>query len=96
VNCPTWKHYLEVSRLYKEHTLSEEAEQVMSAKSVTGRSAWSRFFDETLGAARFELDGEVLTEQEVLSKLHNPDRELRQKCPSPRSPQTFRRASREL
>ena len=72
-----WKHYLRVSRQYKEHTLSEEAEQVMSAKNVTGRAAWNRYFDETLGAARFDYDGEKLTEQEVLSKLHNPGREIR-------------------
>jgi len=76
----SWKHYLATSRLYKEHTLSEEAEKVMSAKSVTSRSAWNRYFDETLGAARFELDGELLTEQQVLSKLHNPDRELRERA----------------
>lgn len=75
-----WKHYLETSRLYKPHTLSEEAEKVMSAKSVTARSAWNRFFDETLGAARFELDDESLTEQQVLSKLHSPDRELRKRA----------------
>jgi len=75
-----WKHYLLVSRQYKEHTLSEEAEQVMSAKSVTGRAAWTRYFDETLGAARFQLDGEKLTEQEVLSKLHNTDRSLRKRA----------------
>jgi oligoendopeptidase F len=75
-----WKHYLEVSRMYKDHTLSEDAEKIMSAKSVTGRAAWNRYFDETLGAARFELNGESLTEQEVLSKLHNPDRELRKKA----------------
>lgn len=75
-----WKHYLETSRLYKPHTLSEEAEKVMSAKSVTSRSAWNRFFDETLGAARFELDDESLTEQQVLSKLHSPDRELRKRA----------------
>lgn len=75
-----YHHYLVTSRLYKEHTLEEQAEQVMSAKSVTGRSAWNRFFDETLGAARFELDGEKLPEQEVLSKLHSSDRDLRKRA----------------
>jgi oligoendopeptidase F len=75
-----WKHYLRVSRQYKDHTLGEEAEQVMSAKSVTGRAAWTRFFDETLGAARFHFEGEKLTEQEVLSKLHNTDRNLRKQA----------------
>lgn len=72
-----YKHYLESSRRYKDHVLEEGQEKVMSAKSVTGRSAWVRFFDETLGAAKFELDGEELSEQEVLSKLHESDRDLR-------------------
>lgn len=90
-----WKHYLEVSRLYKDHVLSEDAEQVMSAKSVTGRAAWNRYFDETLGAARFELDGEELTEQEVLSKLHKPDRELRQRAHKSLT-STFKKHSRTL
>jgi len=75
-----YRHYLKVSRLYKNHTLSEQAEQVMSAKSVTSRSAWNRYFDETLGAARFKLDGKKLTEQQVLSKLHESDRELRRRA----------------
>ncbi len=75
-----WKHYLETSRRYKEHTLSEDAEKVMNAKSVTGRSAWNRYFDETIGAARFEFKGEKLPEQEVLSKLHSADREIRKKA----------------
>lgn len=90
-----WKHYLEVSRMYKEHTLTEEAEKVMSAKSVTGRAAWNRYFDETLGAARFELEGEQKTEQEVLSKLHEPNRELRKKAHASLT-KTFQDHSRTL
>lgn len=91
----SWKHYLETSRRYKEHTLSEDAEKVMSAKSVTGRSAWNRYFDETLGAARFELDGDSLTEQEVLSKLHSPDRDLRKRAHASLT-KTFKEHSRTL
>src|SRR5699024_4831354 len=60
--------------------LGEKEEQILSAKSVTGWSAWNRYFDETLGSARFKLDGEELTEQEVLSKLHDPDRDLRKRA----------------
>jgi oligoendopeptidase F len=72
-----WKHFLESSRRYRNHILSEKEEQILTAKSVTGSKAWVRYFDETLGAARFELDGQQYTEQEVLSKLHEPDRALR-------------------
>jgi len=75
-----WKHYLETSRLYKEHTLDEKQEQVISLKSVTGKNAWIRLFDETLSSATFEFEGLELSEQEVLSKLHSPDRDIRQKA----------------
>lgn len=75
-----YRHYLELKRLRKDYLLSEPEEKILSEKAVTGRSAWTRFFDETLGAARFYIDGEELTEQETLSKLHEPDRELRQKA----------------
>lgn len=74
-----YRHYLKTSRDFKPYILSEEQEQLLSAKSVTGKQAWTRFFDETLGAARFKLDGKELTEQEILSKLHQPDRELRKR-----------------
>lgn len=75
-----YKHYLESSRRYKDHVLEEKQEQILSAKSVTGRSAWVRFFDETLGSAKFELDGKEYSEQEVLSKLHESDRDLRKRA----------------
>lgn len=74
------RHFLLASRRYKKHILSEKEEQILTAKSVTGSNAWVRYFDETLGAARFELDGETLTEQEVLSKMHESDRELRKRA----------------
>lgn len=72
-----YRHYLESSRRYKNHVLNEDQEQILSAKGVTGRSAWIRFFDETIGKAKFELDGKEYAEQEVLSKLHDGDRKLR-------------------
>lgn len=90
-----YKHYLEASRRFKDHMLSEKEEQILSAKSVTGRSAWNRYFDETLGATRFELDGEELTEQEVLSKLHEPDRDLRKQAHASLT-EKFRELSRTL
>lgn len=74
-----FRHYLETTRRYKKHILSEKEEQILSAKSVTGRNAWNRYFDETFGAARFNIDGESLTQQQALSKLHDSDRELRKR-----------------
>ena len=45
-----YRHYLEKARLYRPHVLSEPEEKVLAEKSVTGRSAWERYFGETLGA----------------------------------------------
>ena len=90
-----YRHYLEASRRFKPYILEEKQEQVISAKSVTSREAWVRFFDETMGAARFALDGETLTEQEVLSKLHDSDRELRKRAAESLT-NTFKTMSRSL
>lgn len=74
------KHYLDAARRYKPFILSEKEEQILTAKSVTGSQAWVRYFDETLGAAKFEMDGKEYSEQEVLSKMHDADREVRIKA----------------
>ncbi|MFB6271754.1 MAG: M3 family oligoendopeptidase [Salinibacter sp.] len=75
-----YRHYLETEHQRKDHVLSEAEEQILSEKRITGKNAWTRFFDETLGAARFELDGESLTQEEILSKLYQPNRRLRREA----------------
>ena len=75
-----YTHYLESSRSYKPYSLSEGQEQILSAKSVTGQSAWIRYFDETLGSATFRYAGKDKSEQEVLSLLHDPKREVRREA----------------
>ena len=75
-----WRHWLEVVRMYRPHLLSEPEEKILSEKAVTGRNAWDRFFDEVQAAARFDLDGEKLTRDQVLSKLYSGDRDLRRRA----------------
>lgn len=75
-----WRFFLQSSRRYRPHILTEAEEQILTQKSVTGAQAWIRYFDETLGAARFELGGESLPEQDVLNKLHESDRDLRRRA----------------
>lgn len=75
-----YRHWLETVRLYRPHLLTEPEEKILSEKSVTGRSAWERFFNETHSAARYELDGEKLSRDQVLSRLYAPDRALRQRA----------------
>ena len=73
-------HYLERQRLLKDYLLSEPEEKILAETTVTGRSAWNRFFDETISAMRFDLDGETITQQEILAKLYEPDRDLRRRA----------------
>ncbi len=75
-----YRHHLERERLYGDHVLSEAEEKVLVATSMTGRSAWVRYFTETMGGLRFTLDGEELSQQLVLAKLHERDRALRRRA----------------
>ncbi|MFN3596673.1 MAG: M3 family oligoendopeptidase [Rubricoccaceae bacterium] len=72
-----YRHALELKLDAREHVLSEPEERIVAEKDVTGRGAWTRFFDETLGAARFAVRGQALPLQQALAYLHDADRALR-------------------
>jgi oligoendopeptidase F len=57
--------------------LSEPEERILTEKSVTGASAWVRLFDEAMNDIPFALDGQRLTEDELLSRLYLADRSVR-------------------
>jgi len=75
-----YRHWLEVTRRYQPHRLSEPEEKILAEKSVTGRSAWTRFFSELISNTRYPFDGEELTQAAILAKLHEPDRDVRQRA----------------
>src|SRR5690606_19712150 len=76
----SYRHWLEVARLRKPYLLTEPEERILAEKEVTGRSAWTRYFNEVLGAARFEWEGEDVPLERVLKQLYDPDREGRQRA----------------
>jgi oligoendopeptidase F len=86
-----YRHWLEIVRLYSPYLLTEPEEKILAEKSVTGRSAWDRFFDETHSAARYELDGEQMSRDQILNRLYSPDRDLRR-----RAAENFTSGLREL
>ena len=49
-----WRHVLRALRKYRPYLLSEPEERIDTEKGVTGRSAWSRFYEEQLGALRVD------------------------------------------
>lgn len=75
-----YRHYLEAERRYKPFQLSEIEEQLLVEKSVTGRSAWVRFFTQLTSAIRVDYDGEKLTLTQVLTKMHDADRDVRRRA----------------
>ena len=75
-----YRHWLEITRRYQPHRLTEPEEKILAEKSVTGRSAWARFFSELMGNTRYPFDGEELTQASILAKLYDPDRSVRQRA----------------
>ncbi len=66
-------------RQEKPYQLDDKLEQLFLEKSVVGRGAWNRLFDETIAALRFEVDGEKLTLEPTLNLLQEADEAQRRK-----------------
>ena len=73
-----WRPYLRDLRVWRRHQLSDELERFVHDREVTGRTAWSRLFDETIAGMRVPFAGEHLTVNAALNKLSDPDRTIRQ------------------
>jgi oligoendopeptidase F len=73
------RHYLRTARRYRPHLLSEPEEKILAEKALTGRTAWTRLFEEQASAITVDLDeGEDPVSLEVaLSRLHAADGEVR-------------------
>ncbi len=73
-----WRPWLRDLRVFRPHQLSDDLEKLLHEKEVTGHSAWSRLFDETVAAMRVPMDGEELTVSAALNKLSDGDRSVRE------------------
>jgi oligoendopeptidase F len=73
-----WRPWLRDLRVFRPHQLSDEVEKLLHEKEVTGHSAWSRLFDETIAGMRVSLGGEALTVSAALNKLSDRDRSVRE------------------
>src|SRR5262249_49475353 len=52
-------------RAFRPYQLSDDLEKLLHEKSVAGRAAWTRLFDETIAGLRFPIGGKKLTEPEA-------------------------------
>ena len=75
-----WRPFLRDLRVFRPHELSDEAEKLLHDKSVTGAQAWNRLFDETVAGMRVPFGAETLTVSDVLNKLSDRDRSVREQA----------------
>ena len=71
------RHHLRTARRYRSHLLSEPEERVMTEKSVSGASAWTRLFAELTGALEVSIDDEAVALDVALARLMSPSRDTR-------------------
>ena len=64
-------------RATRPYQLSREIERLLHEKSVAGRAAWMRLFEQTMDALRFSIDGKELTSAEALHLLSDHDGAVR-------------------
>ena len=68
-----YKPWIDETLALRPHQLSDELENLLHEKSVTGRAAWSRLFDETMADMRFDVAGEERTMSDTLNQMTDPD-----------------------
>ncbi|HEY6076954.1 MAG TPA: M3 family metallopeptidase, partial [Gaiella sp.] len=72
-----WRHHLLSARKFRPYLLTEPEEKVVTEKSVSGVGAWSRLYEEQLGALRVSLDGQEVSLETAMARLYDTDREQR-------------------
>ena len=74
---PKYRYFLEALVEEKPYQLSQKEERILLKKEATSASAFSRLFDEHFSRLGFSFEGKKLSEEEILSKLQDPSREVR-------------------
>ena len=73
-----YKPVFDRMRAMRPYQLSDELEKFLHDNSVVGAAAWNRLFDETMAGLEFEVDGEVMQLEAVLTLLTDHDRAKRE------------------
>ena len=72
-----YRHFFEKLHLWKAHRLSEKEEQILEYKSLTGKQAFTRLFEQELSKQKFALKIEAkiqkLNQSEILNILYTSD-----------------------
>ena len=80
VTLQRYQPWLRDTRAFRPHQLDDKLEELLHEKSMTGRSAWVRLFDQTIAEMRFPYRGRNLTETEILDLLSDPQAKVRKEA----------------
>jgi oligoendopeptidase F len=72
-----YRPWIEDIRREKPYQLEDKIEQLFHEKSVTGRGAWNRLFDETIAGLRFKVEGKELTLEPTLNMMQDKNGDTR-------------------
>lgn len=76
-----YEHFLRGIRKFRQYSLKENEERLLTRKNLTGVSAFTKLFDELSASFKYsmEFDGEIkeFTGEELLSMLHHNDPDVR-------------------
>ncbi|HWG91177.1 MAG TPA: M3 family oligoendopeptidase [Candidatus Thermoplasmatota archaeon] len=77
---PELRYFLGRVRAFKDHTLTEAEERIVSLKDVTGATAMDRLREILTSSFRFKdpKTGATITQSELTRYVHDPDPELRE------------------
>src|SRR6266567_3955733 len=75
-----YRPWLRDVRAQRPHQLSDDLEKLLLEKSVAGRAAWMRLFDDTIAELRFPFRGRELTEPEAMNLLSDRDGAVRREA----------------
>ncbi len=80
-----YRHFLEHSRLFKRHTLSEPEEILASKLGQVGPLSWKRYYNTVLSDVAYSFRGKSITGAELTAKLQDPNRDVRRDASEARS-----------
>jgi oligoendopeptidase F len=75
-----YRPWIDAERQTCPYQLSDDIEQMLHDKSVTGHAAWSRLFDETMSELRFPFDGKSLHVGDILNHMTSADAAVRERA----------------
>lgn len=73
-----YSYWFQELRKARPFQLEDRVEELFLEKSVTGRGAWNRLFDETMASLTFEIEGEELSLEPTLNFMSHEDEAKRE------------------